>query len=242
MHLAAQYLAAAGVSYVAKKEDDSHTNLGFSEKEGRMYARQLTHKGVMFSLDYTNFSLVWKNDVENHLELDGKTHTEVLQWITKMALASKMGLYKYNLHYDLPYAITNDFIFELKDKRRLKALLQLRTEAQNAISTFLTKEHFESEIRTWPHHFDTGAFFVLDETSNFAIGLGLSIPDTVVDDYYYYISAYHGHDGIATNNFKPLTKGKWMNDKFKGAILPASTVTEKEASDFFSEALDAFKN
>ena len=30
MHLTAQYLAAAGISFVAKKDDDSHTNVGFS--------------------------------------------------------------------------------------------------------------------------------------------------------------------------------------------------------------------
>lgn len=242
MHLAAQYLAAAGISFVAKKDDDSHTNLGFSQKEGRIISRQLTNNGVSLSLDYKNFSLVWTDDAEAHLELNGKNHLEIIEWLNKRALASKMGVYSYNLHYDLPYTISNSFTFELKDKNQLEELFQLRTRAQNAITAFLEKGRFESEIRIWPHHFDTGAFFVLDTDSSLAIGLGLSIPDTMVNDYYYYISGYYGHDGIATDNFKPLMKGKWMNDGFKGAILPASAVTETEASSFFSEALSAFKN
>lgn len=41
MHLAAQYLAAAGISFVAKEDDDSHTNLGFSAETGSMTTHPL---------------------------------------------------------------------------------------------------------------------------------------------------------------------------------------------------------
>lgn len=33
MHLASQYLAAAAISFVPKKDDDSHTNLGWSNEK-----------------------------------------------------------------------------------------------------------------------------------------------------------------------------------------------------------------
>ena len=44
MHLAAQYLAAAGISFLEKKDDDSHTNLGFSIKDQCLYTHTLSRK------------------------------------------------------------------------------------------------------------------------------------------------------------------------------------------------------
>jgi hypothetical protein len=45
MHLASQYLAAAGLSFVKKQDDDSHTNLGFNTEKGIMYTRALSDNG-----------------------------------------------------------------------------------------------------------------------------------------------------------------------------------------------------
>ena len=36
LHLAAQYLAAGGISFIEKKSDDSHTNLAWNKTENRM--------------------------------------------------------------------------------------------------------------------------------------------------------------------------------------------------------------
>ena len=71
-HIAAQYLTTVAISFLDKKDDDSHTNLGW--KEGALHTRSLSEDNCIFSLDYESFTLIWSNDVgyKNSLELDGK--------------------------------------------------------------------------------------------------------------------------------------------------------------------------
>ncbi|WP_109433846.1 hypothetical protein [Aquimarina sp. AU119] len=244
MHLAAQYLAAAGISFLEKKDDDSHTNLGFSAEEGSMFTHPLNSEGDSLSLSYQNFSLDWNSNIsKTSLKLDGTTHDEIVQWITQKAVEANIKQpFKYDLHYELPYpTITNDFTFKLTNVSRLRELTGFRVLAQLTLETFLENQQLQSDIRIWPHHFDIGAFASLKDKTGFAIGIGLAIPDTMIDDYYFYISAYKGHDGVNTLGLKTLTHGEWRNDGFKGAILPITGVDEITVSTFFDEAINAFK-
>lgn len=244
MHLAAQYLAAAGISFVEKKEDDSHTNLGFSSEDGSLYTRPLNKAGDILSLNYERFTLEWVSKAATrHFRLDGSTHAQILAWIKQMVTDAGIDKpYDYNFHYDLPYQVTDDFTFKLLDTDRFRELLHLRILAQLALESFLHDQNLDSEIRIWPHHFDTGAYATLNDGSGRAVGLGLAVPDANHKDHYFYIAAYQGHDGIDTSAFDGLTKGTWRNDGFKGAILPATGVDENTAVTFFEEALSAYKN
>ncbi|MEW7290372.1 hypothetical protein [Aquimarina sp. 2304DJ70-9] len=244
MHLAAQYLAAAGISFVEKKEDDSHTNLGFSTSEKSMFTHPLDKEGHTLSLNYQHFTLEWNSkSSKKSLRLDGTTHSEILKWIHERAVEATLEKpFQYDLHYELPYTtITDDFTFKLHDVARLRELTNFRILAQLTLETFLENQQLKSGIRTWPHHFDTGAFVSLDDNSGLTIGLGLAIPDTMIDDYYFYMSAYKGHDGLDTSNLSSLTNGKWYNEGFKGAVLPVTGIDEITASTFFEEALAAYK-
>ncbi|WP_025667160.1 hypothetical protein [Aquimarina megaterium] len=244
MHLAAQYLAAAGISFLENKSDDSHTNLGFSTDRGSLYTRPLNSSGDLLSLNYHLFTLEWtSHNTIKTLQLNGTSHAEVLQWIRRMAKDSDLDSpYTYALHYELPYTITDSYIYTLKDINRLSQLIAYRKLSKFAIQEFLQNNQLSSEIRIWPHHFDTGAFASLEDESGLAIGLGLAIPDTMCNDYYFYISGYQGHDGLNTSDFKPLTTGKWYSEGFKGAVLPISGVDKTTIIAFFEEAFTAYKN
>ena len=50
LYLAAQYLAAAGISFLEKKEDDSHTNLAFNSNNAQLSSRVLSSKGDVYLL------------------------------------------------------------------------------------------------------------------------------------------------------------------------------------------------
>ncbi len=241
LHLAAQYLAAAGISFLDKKADDSHTNLGFSTTQKRLETWPLDANGQMLALNYENFALEWTSQ-NLVLSLAGKTHAEVVQWLVQSAQELGLkGQYTFDLHYKLPYGLGPEETFGNPDGKRIQELITLRSMAQEAISEFLWDEGLSSEIRIWPHHFDTGAFTALNDGSGKSIGLGLAIPDTIVDDLYFYISGYRGHNSLNTWAFKALTRGKWVNDGFKGAVWAASGATLSEAVDFFKEALAAYK-
>ncbi|MDC6365949.1 MULTISPECIES: hypothetical protein [Flavobacteriaceae] len=242
LHLAAQYLAAAGKSFLEHKSDDSHTNLEFSIAEKSLLTWPLGDSNTQLSLNYETFSLEWKSSSSESFSLKGKTQQEVVTWITKRAENFKfIKPYTYNLHYTLPYSMSNEEKFATIDTHEINELIRLRTLAQNVISKFLEAEKLESDIRIWPHHFDTGAFAHLHDGSGKSVGLGMAIPDTLCNDFYFYISGYRGHDSLNTWAFPTLSNGKWINDGFKGAILPASNVDDIIAVQFFREALRNYK-
>ena len=243
LHLAAQYLATAGISFLEKRDDDSHTNLTFSNTEKRLETWPLDDNGTILSLHYPSFSLQWISNETQSLPLDGKSHHEVVNWLKEVSasLNSSKG-YEYKLHYKLPYGLGSDKTFQLNNSQKIEKLVQMRILANTVLTKVLNKNNLNSDIRIWPHHFDTGAFSALGKNSETAVGMGLTIPDTLVDDYYFYISGYHGHTGLDTSTFTALTKGQWLNDGFKGAVLPISGSTEEDAIAFFNEAIQAYKS
>ena len=244
IHLAIQYLATVSKSFLEPKADDSHTNLGFSLDDGAIYSRMLDGKQTYLCLSYKKFSLEWitNKEVIDELPLDGKTHKEIVTWINEKALASfGKATYTYDLHYELPYdPIQDDFTFVLDNKSKLDELVHCRILAQLVLEDFLKKSTLVSDIRIWPHHFDTGAFATLPDHPEIAIGLGLAIPDSLIDDHYFYIAAYRGHDSIQVADFKPLQYGKWVQDGFTGAVLGTKNLTREEGLAFFLQALATY--
>lgn len=245
IHLAAQYLAAAGINFLAKKDDDSHTNVGFNLEKGYLETWPLNADGYKLAFDYTTFSLRWLTNDEKELaiNLDGKTHQEVVQWLRNVtAVLGANTPYSYQLHYDLPYEkITDGFVFQKPSEEELTRLLGLRNIAQNASEAIVKELNLDTDIRIWPHHFDTGGFVVLDAAKNISVGFGMAIPDSVVDDFYLYTSGYINHDGIDTASFEKLTSGTWRNEGFKGAVLPMKNTDEVRVIAFFKEAISAYK-
>jgi len=244
MYLLAQYLAAAGISFLKKKDDDSHSNLGFSIEKSSMYSRPLNENGDTLSVSYKKFTLDWNSDdVSTSLRLDGITHAEILKWIEKMATKATIKLpYTYSFHYNFPYQIKDNFVFKLLDANKLRELLNLRFLVQSVLETFLQEENLNSEIRIWPHHFDTGAYAIFNDMTGDAIGLGLAVPDKVCRDHYFYISGHRGHEVLDTSDFRPLSLGSWGINEFNGAILPATEIDKIKATTFLSEALFQYKS
>ena len=245
IHIAAQYLATAGINFLTKKDDDSHTNLGFNGKNGYLETWPLNDKGYKLALDYTQFSLRWLTGDENEqaILLDGKTHKEVVQWIDKVTtVLGTESPYHYQLHYDLPYRkITDEFVFHKPSSEALNALLEVRIIAQNALESTVKQLDLDTDIRIWPHHFDTGGYAVLDAVKNISVGFGLAIPDSLVDNFYLYTSGYDSNGGIDTSSLEKLDLGSWKNEEFKGAILSMNGLNEAQTLSFFKETILTYK-
>jgi len=241
-HLATQYLAMAGKSFLEAKDDDSHTNVGFFTKDHTLRTWSLDDSDTYLAFSFDDFALQWST-AEDKISflLEGKTHRKIIGWISKMAVASKIDKpYNYDLHYELPFEHNDGYVFELSDKQALTNLLQLRILAQNVLEIFLNRQKLESEIRIWPHHLDTGAFVILNDESGKSVGLGMAIPDSLIDNHYFYLSGYKAHNSLSTANFSKLTHGEWKNNGFKGAILDTSTSTLDQAVQFLEEAFHQY--
>ena len=241
IHLAAQYLAAAGISFVDKKEDDSHTNLGYSLEKHQIQTWPLNESQDYLALDLIDFTLKWgSNSNVRNFELSGSTHQQAKTWIQESSGHSGLVKpYNYSFHYNLPYGISENHTFEI-DQDSLALERELRSLAQTAILKTLSDYNMESSIRIWPHHFDTGALAYLPDYEQISIGLGLAIPDSLVDEHYFYISGYRNQESIDPSSFRSLAYGRWVSGGFIGGVLPAKNVDETTALQFFQEAIGLF--
>jgi len=242
MHIAAQYLAAAGISFLEKKEDDSHTNLGFNTESGCLGTHMLSKNNDQLLLNYEDFSLVWKSDTAKvSLGLNGTTHKAVIAWIKETSQTYLNKEYHYKLHYDLPYIIEDSYTFQLTSSSEIKSLMHLRILIQFSLEEINQLYNLEIPIRVWPHHFDTGIYSDWPD-STVSIGLGLAIPDTISNEHYLYASGYNTAGQIGTVGFKNLTKGYWSNEGYIGGVLSADTLEKHEAITFFKEAIQQYKD
>ncbi|MCL5246211.1 hypothetical protein M4I21_10360 [Cellulophaga sp. 20_2_10] len=239
MHFAAQYLAAAGISFIEKKADDSHTNLGFSVRNQQLETHPLSINGDILCLNYNTFSLDWSSSkFSASFFLENKTHVQALEWLHNSAKIFLGKEYKYQFHYALPNVIDDSFTYELNISE-LSELASLRTVAQSTILETLRELNLKSEVRVWPHHFDTGAFASLN--SELDLGLGMAIPDEVVNEHYFYISGYKDGKSIETNSLEMLTEGEWKNNGFKGAVLPVKKAKKDKAIQFFTSVVKEYE-
>lgn len=242
MHLVAQYLAAANMSFLKKKEDDSHTNLGFTIDTLCLETYDLSSNGDKLSLNYKDFSLEWSSQKGNTtLPLEGRKHPDILEWLKNLSMAHLSREYVYKFHYDLPYSIEDIPMFKLTDLSELEHLRHIRVLAQKTIEHMVASNHLDSPIRIWPHHFDTGAYAPLETTPGISIGIGMAIPDSVSDTHYFYISGYNEEGAILPSSMEKLDQGKWLDQDFKGAILSATNLSVSEAIQFFKEAIGQYE-
>lgn len=241
-HIVAQYLATTAISFLDPKTDDSHTNLGW--KNGALHTHSLSDQNCVLSLDYRSFSLIWTNDAgyRKEMSLDGKTHSEIITWIRRVSLDLKYTkVYEYKLHYELPYEnITSGFVFQKPSDEITNRLIQQRDLVQSSLEKVLKKTHQNTLIRIWPHHFDSGSFFVIG--NEIGIGLGMAIPDAMINDFYLYVSGYQGHDAMELSSSTSLEKGTYHNSGWKGFALPVSGISVEEAIDFYTQGINQYVN
>jgi hypothetical protein len=238
LHVINQYLAAVGINYAEKQADDRHTNMAWNESTSSFVSREIpTRANMVFNLP--DFTLEWVGKRSDRFSLNRRTHENVISWISEKAIERGLPPFRFDLHYELGSGpITDDRIHEMPDRGELRAHALLRTISQQAITAVLKVKGRDAEIRVWPHHFDTGAFFTID--GGVGIGLGMAIPDPVVDDYYLYVSGYRGDKQLSTDEHRKLCIGNWRSEEFTGATVPMSGLDVRSSTEFLMEAIDAF--
>lgn len=239
-HRVAQYLATMSKSFLEPKADDSHTNLGW--KDNALHTHPLTNDNDVFSFDYESFSLIWSSNssVKQKLLLDGKTHIEIMNWLNEV---SSNENYKYDLHYELPYElpyeqITDKYIFNKPKAELIIQLINNRNLVQNALQNVLKFHRQDVPIRIWPHHFDSGSFITV--STDVGIGLGMAVPDSIIDNFYLYVSGYKGHNAISLSDFAPLKYGRYYDKGWKGFAFSVSELSTESAINFYKEAIGVY--
>ncbi len=234
IHQLSQIITKANRTFVPKQADDSHTNLYFDSLGRRVYGRWInTEKGkIILSLNLESFSFEWINKALKVLQshsIQHQTSSEIEQSIAN-ALPD-IGLEEKDFRNELHFVITKYSFqnepFSNFDPIQLAQWEHYRNLANQACLACLGLMQTTSEIRIWPHHFDTGIY--IEPTKKIGLGFGLAMEDNMVGYPYFYFSG-NGLNGyvIDYNNAPELKLGQWIiNDNWNGAVLPLPYIKQR---------------
>jgi hypothetical protein len=225
-HHAAQLLAAIGISFVARKSDDSHTNLGWIAELGALAshavaAAQPFHLAVRVA-DLTLLVVNDRHGIVDDLPLNGATVAGAAAWIRSRVAArgADAGRFTLDKHYTIPaHAVANGAAFDVSDVTAFDQLSRWFAGA-NEILEDVRVARGGSDVRCWPHHFDIAT--LLDLGGGATIGVGLEPGDVYYDEPYYYVNKHPqpaGPPGAMLSG-----KGQWHDHEWIGAVLTGSNV------------------
>lgn len=264
LHWAAQYVAAAGQTFVDARADDSHRSMTWDFELGALV-------GEEFSGGY-GFRVALRPD-DLTLRLLDRTRTvlgvQPLSGVTLEdgydRLADAFRTYMGHSpdiarpEYDLPpHALADGAPFALGRQNERAALQALYGSAADLLGKSAAGRDGASAVRCWPHHFDIATLLTVvegaaggstpedsidsDASTPRTVGIGMAPYGGGYEDWYWYVNPYPypSHDQLPT-----LTPpAHWHTDGWVGAVLrgaqvAATPASEREAlvSSFVTEAV-----
>ena len=230
IHRAAQFLAMAGKNYLEDQPDDSNANLAFNSKTSSIYSREIdaaSKLSVALNISEWQIQLLQKGKVDQTLDLIGKKKQEVFEWLRDQLINKELNgeLLKFIDHYEIPdHMIDHGHAFPEMIKTTVDKWLIMRSDAEILLHDLNKIVGIESEVRIWPHHFDTGTYYSLGEKKT--IGAGWAIADELCDNPYLYIYGWNGEVEIDYSSLPELEVGKWIiTDKWQGAVLESEVLS-----------------
>lgn len=251
IHWLTQFIAKANRTFVPAKKDDSHTNFYFDPLSNRILGRWIKtkHGDVLLALNLTKQNFEWLNKKLipiASVAYAGKSMTEIEDELSESLVI--IGLvadgFKEKMHYEMPeYGFENENV-DLINAEAITQWTHLRKAANEACQLVLGYLQVQTEIRIWPHHFDTGIY--VEPTPELGIGFGLAMEDDMVHEPYFYLSGKGLKNEIHYLDLPELEPAYWeVNAGWNGAILPVSAIedfpdktSQKTLFDFMRSTLD----
>lgn len=229
VHVAIQFGAAFGISYLPPARDDGHTNLGWDSTLRALVSRSVaTPAGaIAVGVRVEDLALVVTRDghLATALPLDGRTIDDATAWLR--AALGTLGLDPSALtlrrHYAIPeHAVMRGAPFDATDHQAFGQLSLWFANAAGALTELAAETPGASDVRLWPHHFDIATLVVV--AAGRSTGAGLVGGDGYYDEPYFYVNIYPQPTGPLPDE-SALGGGSWHVHEWIGAVLPASRVT-----------------
>jgi hypothetical protein len=226
LHWAAQTVMAFADAALERLPDDSQSNLGWRGDLAALVSRPRP-EGVAAGLSFAEPSLLMIDDdsaVVGRLPLAGLTIEGAVSWLENRLVAitgSTPGRPIRMRDYEMPdHAVATGEPFGTSDLESLKELAGWFGAGWSALEDLVDHDSGWAGVRCWPHHFDLGTLKVLGSAS---IGAGLSPGDHWYPEPYFYVNPY-GLERPPADPPKLESNGRWHNEGWFGAVLPATTV------------------
>jgi hypothetical protein len=234
-HLGVQNVAAVGRKFLEANKGDENATLVWIPEYGRIAGKWIDGN-IRFrsSIGFNDFAvhLVDENVRSiSSFELQGKSHGQVMVWLEEQI--ALFGLDTSQLVLNLPYELP-EYLgvvgkpFSIEDMSLAQELGKYFHNGQLIAEE--VKEAFNSaEVRCWPHHFDVSTQITVNNTGNpdtsSYVNVGLSPGDEEFPEPYFFASPW---PYPPVEELPKLTHGKWVDENWVGAVLPAPEILEKE--------------
>ncbi len=250
-HHASQFIALVGRYLIPQQPDDSNTNMDYLVNEESLIGNSLS-KGLRLGLQQTNLTLHFHREEQGYLgeiPLVGKTKKEVFSELEHKL--SELGVdtsnLKNELHYEMPdHLLEKGAAFIIKDNIFFQESTFYRHNAETILSVLTTEFQDAEPVKVWPHHFDTGTFipFAHNEKGELAqsIGIGWTIPDSMVNEPYYYLSFWSEQPVESFEALTPIEVGEWITTGWKGGVLKLSEILQCSSAGEQQELVKTFFN
>lgn len=226
-HHAAQFIALVGRHLIPKEADDSNTNMQYLPDREWLIGNELPG-GMRIALSLPDLKLIIL-DKQNHrrseLVLAGKSKKQVFDQLKQNLSDLGLDVSKFTneLHYTLPdHELDKNASFATSDKKYIQENIFHRHNAEIVLIEIAAKYKKAELVRIWPHHFDTGSFVSLSYSADGgvskSIGLGWAIPDSMVNEPYYYLSYWSESPVEDFNDLPDPEAGEWIRSGWHGGV------------------------
>ena len=226
-HHAAQFAAAAGISYLESQPDDSHTNLEWLSEFRGLFSREVSAPqafriGVR-PADLTLLMLPPSPARIAALNLNGCTIADAAAWIRDRidAMGADSSLYTLQRHYEIPaHPVTDGSVFDSGDRTSFEELSKWFANGFTVLNDLARRTPMSSEVRCWPHHFDVGV--LIGGGGGRSIGVGLEPGDDYYNEPYFYVNMSPQPPADRVSSQPIAGGGSWHTREWIGAVLPGS--------------------
>ena len=249
VHFAAQVAAEFGKGWAEAKDDDSHSAFQwFNDADGLEGAAagdpesrcRLKFEGLEVSLRRAD------GRTARDIGLRGRTLEQGMEWIREAA-TEQAGPPRQEAKPapDLPdHAVASGAEFG-PDVGALNDLADIYDATDRMLRTLAeVLPDTEESPKIWPHHFDIATLITIAKDSGDVtktIGVGLTPPDSVDDNGYWYVSPWSKGDAGQNASWPALPHGHWHDrGDLKMAVFPVSELIAIEGSEAEGRALAEF--
>ena len=234
-HHAAQIIVSAAISYLPRRDDDSHTNMEWLPRHRVLATNVLEPKrGWRLGLRVESLELV---ELESGGErstfgLDGHTLPDALAWMSNALVAAGFDASRLTTekHYRIPdHPVAGGASWRANSGAQGE-LAAAYHDAWVVTSAVRDRTPGASEPRCWPHHFDLATLITLQKSGDGqarTIGVGLSPGDDSYAEPYFYVTPY---PYPPADMLSRLDLGHWHTRGWVGAVLTASKLAARSST------------
>ena len=246
LHYAAQFAAAAGISYLPPGPNDSHMQLEWVPEFAGLFSRLIpAKKPFRVGVRFVELALLVVPEPRTTIaesRLNRCTVAESLSWLRTQIELQGADAERYTLRrsYEIPYhPLASGGAFDTTERAQFDELSKWFSNGAVILSDLVRSTRGASEVRCWPHNFDIAT--LIDVPPDHSIGVGMEPGDKYYAEPYFYATI--SPPPIASDvRSRPLAgNGSWYTNGWVGAVLPASRLgapatQESQVRDFLRSA------